>query len=101
MAHDLQAVKDYMRFDERGLTDEELERESAVIDEIRQAAIQYLEENGVREREGDLVYDLAVKGMTLHDYDHRDDPALREGYPRGTRNRINFLKLRALGEADE
>lgn len=98
MAHDLAAVKAYMRFDELDLNDEERERESALIDEIRQAAVQYLEANGVREREGDLVYDLVIKGMTLHDYDHRDDPALREDYPRGTRSRINHLKLRALGE---
>ncbi len=100
MAHDLASVKTYMRFDDLGLEDDEKAAEEAVIDELRQAAIQYLEANGVREREGDLVYDLAIKGMTLHDYDHRDDPALHEDYPLGTRSRINHLKLRELGRTD-
>ena len=96
MAHDLEAVKDYMRFEylAEGLTAEEVTRQESQIRGLMAAAAEYLKNGGIPEPEGESeLYDLALKGLVLHWYDHRDDVGSESSIPNGIRPVITQLKL--------
>lgn len=98
MAHDLEAVKAYMRFDEltEGLTPDETAAQEALIGALAAGAAEYLEAAGIPEPEGTSErYDLCVKALTLHWYDHRDDVGSEAALPLGVRPVITQLKLEA------
>ena len=78
-------VKQYMKVD--GTDDDRL------IETLYGAARTYLKDGGVEkpEKESDL-YTLALWGLTLHYYDHRDDVGTNVAIPIGLRNIINQLK---------
>ena len=85
-AEELAACKAYMRAEEE--TDE-------AIAPFYDAAVSYLAGTGIQKPETeDSRYTLAVHGLTLYYYDHRDDV---EGsvapFPIGLRPVINQLKL--------
>lgn len=81
----LAAVKRYMRVD--GSDDDD------VIAALYAAAVLYLQNAGVEalEENSDL-YNLAVWGLTLYYYDHRDDVGSEANCPVGLRPVINQLK---------
>lgn len=56
------------------------------------AAADYLAGAGVPE--DSAQWRLALYGMALHDYDHRDDPAAQQAYPLSVRLKIDQLKQR-------
>lgn len=96
MARDLEAVKDYMRFEDlaEGLDESEAVRQEALIQGLMAAAARYLDNGGIPEPEGeDELYDLCVKGLVLHWYDHRDDVGGETPVPQGLRPVITQLKL--------
>lgn len=101
MAHDLEAVKAYMRFDDLGLDAGTKDAEEAVIKALIAGAVEYLGNAGIPEpgpEEAPALYDLAVKALVLHWYDHRDDVGDESAVPNGIRPVITQLKLRALSE---
>lgn len=96
MAHDLAAVKDYMRIDDQDLEDQEKATQEAVIKALIAGAVEYLGNAGIPEpgpEEVSELYDLAVKALTLHWYDHRDDVGNESAVPNGVRPVITQLKL--------
>lgn len=101
MAHDLASVKTYMRFDDLGIDGQEKAAEEAVIEALIAGAMEYLRTGGVPEpEEPSELYDLAVKALVLHWYDHRDDVGSESSVPNGIRPVITQLKLRyATGRA--
>lgn len=96
MAHDLAAVMDYMRVDDQGLDDQDKGTQAAVIEALIAGAVEYLGNAGIPEpgpEEASELYDLAVKALTLHWYDHRDDVGSESAVPNGVRPVITQLKL--------
>lgn len=98
MAHDLEAVKAYMRFDElaEGLSPEESAAQEALIAALTAGAVEYLGNAGIPEpgpEEASELYDLCVKALALHWYDHRDDVGDESAVPNGVRPVITQLKL--------
>lgn len=84
----LEACKRYMRVDG--------EDEDEVIHALMSAAQAYLEKAGiVPERSPAAQYDLALWGLTLHYYDHREAVGNETAFPIGLRPVINQLKLTA------
>lgn len=82
----LAAVKKYMRVD--GTDDDD------VIAALYAAAVLYLQNAGIKPpADGGALYNLAVWGLTLYYYDHRDDVGSEGGFPVGLRPVINQLKL--------
>ena len=93
----LEACKKYMRVDG--------EDEDEVILSLMAAAQAYLERAGITpERSPAAQYDLALWGLTLHYYDHREAVGNEAAFPIGLRPVITQLKLTAvpkLGTARE
>lgn len=93
----LEACKRYMRVDG--------DDEDEVILSLMSAARAYLERAGITpERSPAAQYDLALWGLTLHYYDHRDAVGNEAAFPIGLRPVITQLKLTAvsnLGTAGE
>ena len=89
----LEACKRYMRIDS--------EDEDDVILALMSAAQAYLERAGiVPERSPAPQYDLALWGLTLHYYDHREAVGNEAAFPIGLRPVINQLKLTAVSKLD-
>ena len=89
----LLACKRYMRVDG--------EDEDDVILVLMTAAQSYLERAGiVRERSIPALYNLALWGLTLHYYDHREAVGSEAAFPVGLRPVINQLKLTAVSDSD-
>lgn len=96
MAHDLAAVKDYMRYDDLDLDAQEQATQEAVIQALIAGAVEYLGNAGIPEpgpEEASELYDLCVKALTLHWYDHRDDVGNESAIPNGVRPVITQMKL--------
>lgn len=97
VASQLDACKRYMRVEGDG--------EDDVILALMTAAHAYLRRAGIeQERAPAAQYDLALWGLTLHYYDHRDAVGNESDFPAGLRPVINQLKLTAvpnLGTAGE
>lgn len=82
----LAEVKAYMRIDG--------DADDAVIKVMYKAAVRYLENAGIKEPlEDPALYKLAVWGLTLNYYDHRDSVGNEASFPIGLRPVINQLKL--------
>lgn len=89
----LDACKRYMRVDG--------EDEDEVILALMAAAQAYLERAGItQERSPAAQYDLALWGLTLHYYDHREAVGNEAAFPIGLRPLINQLKLTAVSNLD-
>lgn len=89
----LEACKKYMRVDG--------EDEDDVILALMSAAQAYLERAGITpERSPAAQYDLALWGLTLHYYDHREAVGSEAAFPIGLRPVINQLKLTAVSKLD-
>lgn len=89
----LEACKRYMRVDG--------EDEDEVILALMTAAQTYLERAGITpERSPAPQYDLALWGLTLHYYDHREAVGNETAFPIGLRPVINQLKLTAVSNLD-
>lgn len=85
----LEACKRYMRVDG--------EDEDDVILALMSAAQTYLERAGITpERSPAAQYDLALWGLTLHYYDHREAVGNEATFPIGLRPVITQLKLTAV-----
>lgn len=85
----LAACKKYMRV--------EGEDEDEVILSLMAAAQAYLERAGITaERSPAAQYDLALWGLTLHYYDHREAVGNESAFPIGLRPVMNQLKLTAV-----
>lgn len=98
MAHDLEAIKSYMRFDDlaAGLSADETAAQEALIQALAAGAVEYLGNAGIPEPGQEApseLYDLCVKALTLHWYDHRDDVGDESSVPNGVRPVITQLKL--------
>lgn len=93
----LDACKRYMRIDG--------EDEDDSIQALMSAAELYLKGAGiVPQRSPPALYNLALWGLTLHYYDHRDAVGNESAFPVGLRPVITQLKLTAvskLGTAGE
>ena len=92
----MEAVKAYMRFDELvdGLEAQEVPQQENIIEGLRSAAVEYLRGAGIPEPEGESeLYDLVVKALTLHWFDHRDDVNGEAPVPLGVRPVLNQLKV--------
>ena len=84
----LAAVKEYMRVE----TDED----DTLITTLYNAAEQYLGNAGVwKTAENSALYMLALHGLTLHYYDHRDSEGDETAFPSALRPVLNQLKLTA------
>lgn len=82
----LEAAKRYMRV--------EGSEDDAVISALCAAAALYLQNAGIPPRKDpDPLYDLALWGLTLYYYDHRDDVGSETSFPVGLRPVITQLKL--------
>ena len=91
---DLQACKAYMQLDADDTTDD------ALVEDFRASAEEYLRDAGILRSERNAArYDLCIKAMTLHWYDHRDSVGTELGIPGNIRPVINQLKMRAVGGA--
>jgi len=94
----LKACLDYARIDES---------DDSVVRSLIEAAVDYLSGAGIPEPENWCGrYELAVKALTLHYYDHRDDTEAQTAIPLSLRSLINQLKFEAAvaaaaGEASE
>lgn len=89
----LDACKRYMRVDG--------EDEDDVILALIAAAQAYLARAGITpERSPVAQYDLALWGLTLHYYDHREAVGNEAAFPIGLRPVINQLKLTAVSKLD-
>ena len=96
MAHDLDAIKGYMRFDDlaEGLSEDEVSAQESIIIALAAGAVEYLRNAGIPEpEEPSELYNLAVKSLVLHWYDHRDDVGSESSVPNGIRPVITQLKL--------
>ncbi|MEG1777519.1 MAG: head-tail connector protein, partial [Angelakisella sp.] len=83
---ELEAVKRYMLLTENS--------EDGVVEALYMAAKIYLENCGVKQPvSGDSLYNLALWGLTLFYYNHRDDVTNESSLPAGLRPIINQLKL--------
>ncbi len=88
---ELAQVKKYMRV--------EHDEDDELIAALYAAAGLYLEAAGVRApAEASPLYNLALWGLTLHYYDHRDDVGSEAAFPLGLRPVINQLKALGLSE---
>lgn len=88
---ELAQVKAYMRVDG--------DEDDAIITALYQAAALYLGNAGIQPPTGDrALYDLAVRSLTLHYYDHRDAVGNEAEFPVGLRPIINQLKIIAAAE---
>ena len=84
-AADLEACKQYMRVD--GTDDDVL------IAGLMEAAKEYLAGAGIEEGEDPSpLYQMAVRSLTLHYYDHRDAVGGEAPLPLGLRPILNQLK---------
>lgn len=95
MAVDLKSLLAYCRLD-----DDLPEEDKRLIEEtLWPAAEEYLAGAGVSEPAYEsALYDLAVKGLVCHWYEHREAMAYyRSEIPLGVRTIINQLKLRGGG----
>lgn len=92
---DLAALLAYMRLDD----DLPEEDERLIEDTLWPAAEEYLDGAGVPAPTYDSpLYDLAVKGLVCHWYEHREAMAYyRSEIPLGVRAIINQMKLRGGG----
>ena len=82
----LAACKRYMRLDG--------DEEDDVILALMSAAELYLERAGITpDRSPTALYNLALWGLTLHYYDHREAVGNESEFPIGLRPVINQLKL--------
>lgn len=89
----LEACKKYMRVDG--------EDEDGVILALMSAAQAYLERAGITpERSPEAQYNLALLGLTLHYYDHREAVGNEAAFPIGLRPVINQLKWTAVSKLD-
>jgi uncharacterized phage protein (predicted DNA packaging) len=89
----LETCKKYMRVDG--------EDEDEVILSLMSAAQAYLERAGITlERSPAAQYDLALWGLTLHYYDHREAVGNEAAFPIGLRSVITQLKLTAVSKLD-
>lgn len=87
---ELQAAIRYMKAED---IVEENPTEKDDIKSLYLAAMIYLSGGGVEKpKENPELYYLAVHGLTLHYYDHRDAIGDPDAIPKGTRNIINQLK---------
>lgn len=95
MAVDLESLLAYCRLD--GDLPEEDKRQ--IEEELWPAAEEYLDGAGVPKPAYDSpLYDLAVKGLVCHWYEHRESIAYyRSEIPLGVRSVINQLKFRGGG----
>lgn len=90
---DVFSCKRYMRVDG--------EEEDDVIWALMRSAQAYLERAGItRERSPADQYNLALWGLTLHYYDHREAVGNETAFPIGLRPVINQLKLTAVSNLD-
>ena len=69
---------------------QENEAELALFKDFMAGAASYLAKNNIPE--DDPQYRLILFGMTLHDYDHRDDVQSIQAYPANIRLKIDQLK---------
>lgn len=89
----LEACKRYMRLDG--------DEEDDVVFALMTAAQAYLEKAGiVPGRAPAAQYNLALWGLTLHYYDHREAVGNESAFPIGLRPVINQLKLTAVSKSD-
>lgn len=89
----LEACKKYMRVDGA--------EEDDVILALMAAAREYLRKAGITpERSPAAQYDLALWGLTLHYYDHREAVGSEAPFPVGLRPVITQLKLTAVSNLD-
>lgn len=89
----LEACKRYMRLDG--------EDEDDLIQALMAAAELYLKGAGiVPECSPPALYNLALWGLTLHYYDHRDAVGNEAAFPIGLRPVITQLKLTAVSNLD-
>lgn len=88
----LAAVKRYMRVDG--------DEDDLIITPLYEAAVLYLKNAGIDEPATEPeLYNLAVWGLTLHYYDHRDAVGTEASFPIGLRPIINQLKLTGAASA--
>lgn len=93
---ELEGVKRYMRVDPDFTEDDE------IIRALYAAAALYLRNAGIEAPDGGReLYDLAVWGLTLFYYDHRDAVGDEAAFPIGLRPIITQLKLLAGVDAAE
>lgn len=78
---ELTELKEYLRID--------TDAEDTLLMSMQDAAVDYLSAAGIPQQDTER-YKLAVKGLVLHFYDHRDDS---EPVGRGVQLLINQLKL--------
>ncbi len=89
----LEACKRYMRVDG--------DEEDEVILSLMFAAELYLRGAGITpENSPEALYSLALYGLTLHYYDHRDAVGNESAFPAGLRPVITQLKLMAGANSD-
>jgi len=89
----LEACKQYMRVDG--------EDEDDIILSLMAAAELYLKGAGIMpDWSPPALYNLALWGLTLHYYDHRDAVGNEAAFPIGLRPVINQLKLTAVSNLD-
>lgn len=89
----LEACKRYMRLEGKD--------EDDLVWTLMSAAQAYLERAGiVPERSPAAQYNLALWGLTLHYYDHRDAVDNEAAFPLGLRPVITQLKLTAVSKSD-
>lgn len=92
---ELEAVKRYMR------VDPDCTEDDWIIRALYAAAALYLRNAGIEAPEGDrALYDLALWGLTLFYYDHRDAVGDEAAFPIGLRPVITQLKLLAGAEGE-
>lgn len=93
---ELEAVKRYMR------VDPDFTEDDGIIRALNKAAVLYLRNAGIEAPGEDRqLYDLAVWGLTLFYYDHRDAVGDEAAFPIGLRPIITQLKLLAGVDAAE
>ena len=89
-AKELKDVKRYMQ------VDLDFKDDDQIIRALYSAAVLYLRNAGIEAPAGDRqLYDLAVWGLTLFYYDHRDAVGNEAAFPVGLRPIITQLKLTA------
>ena len=92
---DLDLAIRYMKLEDVVAADP-AERET--VKELYLASVLYI---GVEKpSENPYLWRLAVHGLTLHYYDHRDSIGDPEAIPKGTRTVINRLKLAPVSKSD-
>lgn len=87
---ELRAVKAYMQ------VDPDFPEDDGIIRALSEAAVLYLRNAGIEAPSGNRqLYDLAVWGLTLFYYDHREAVGNEAAFPVGLRPIITQLKLTA------